>query len=123
MLRFQSSKAIDVEENLLSGFLTAVNSLFIETLKVKKQIERIAGPDASFLMCTGQWVTVTIAGDKTPAILNRALSQYTTAFEKKFAEPLKRQTSDMGEFKDAINLIPQVFPFLKVQPERFEINM
>jgi hypothetical protein len=116
-VQFESAKAINVEENLLSGFLTAVNSLFGETLKATGRIERIAGPDASLLMCTGQWVTVTIAGDKTPAILKRALRRYTNAFEARFAKSLEAQTPNLNEFNGAEDFIPQSFPFLKIRPE------
>jgi hypothetical protein len=111
-VRFQSSKDVTVDENLLSGFLTAVNTLFGESLRSGSRIERISSGDASLLMYTGHWVTATIAGDTAPAILKRALRRYTRAFEARYADALQAQTPALGTFNDANDLIPQAFPFL-----------
>jgi hypothetical protein len=119
-VRFQSAREVSVEATLLSGFMTALNSLFGEALQSTGQIERVAAPDASLLMCTGRWVTAAIAGDNTPAVLARALRRYTHAFEERFADLLERQSPALNEFDGAVDLIPQVFPFLKVLRENAE---
>lgn len=113
--QIQSRKDIKIEDMLVSGFLTAVNALFVETLSSMENIENISSKDASFNIRSGKFVSVVVIGEKTTAKLFDAITHFVKLVEDKYAGKLSEGERDLNEFSGIRELVPQCFPFFKLK--------
>lgn len=120
---FKSGRTIKIDETLLAGFLTAINSMFVETLEVKHPLENILSKDATILMKRGKWITVAIVGDTASAMLENALKRHVKDFEAKYGAQLAENMPETSQYNSATELISQVFPFFKVLPKENKANL
>jgi len=114
---FKSRKSIKIDETLMAGFLTAINSMFIETLSTKHPLENIVSKDATIVIKRGLWISVAIVGDNASAMLLNALKRYVKDFEAKYGPLLAKDLPETSQYNSATELIGQVFPFFKIVPK------
>ncbi len=114
-VRLKSERKIQIEDILLSGLISAINSVYSQTLQTQSLIESISSKDASILLKSGEFITVVIVTDKGSAVLLNALERYVKEFEKKFHALLTKQEANMTEFESAKELISAIFPFFQIE--------
>ncbi len=114
-VRLKTSRKIQIEDVLLSGLISAINSVYSQTLETKSLIESISSKDASILLKSGEFITVVIVTDKGSAVLLNALERYVKEFEYKFHDLLKNQIVNMTAFESAKELIAAIFPFFQIE--------
>ncbi len=117
-VRFKTRRPLRIQPDLLSGVLSAINSVFKSGLEVSADITSIASKRLTILLESGQNIVAAIVADKTPAILGKALKRYVMEFESKFAEEIKAQTGNVTPYEAALDLLKPVFPFFVVDPEK-----
>ncbi|OLS14258.1 MAG: hypothetical protein RBG13Loki_2134 [Promethearchaeota archaeon CR_4] len=117
-VRFKTRRPLRIQPELLSGVLSAINSVFKSGLEVTADITSIASKNLTILLESGKFVTAAIVADKTPAILAKALKRYVTEFESKFVDQIRAETGDTSVFNSALDLLKPIFPFFVVESEK-----
>ncbi len=107
------NKQIKIEENLFSGMLTALRTVYCTVLDSKKPIQMIMNEDASILMHSGQYITATIATSQISGVLVKGLEIFVKRFEEKFGDQLINTPTDLNAYETGKDLFMQIFPFLK----------
>ncbi|MHA1820196.1 MAG: hypothetical protein ACTSU2_07685 [Promethearchaeota archaeon] len=114
-VNLKNRKNIYIDEQLLSGFLSAINSIYTQTLQSSKSIREIAGAEVDILIRSGEFTMASIITERTSKKLAIALSRFVKLFEEKFRDKLQDDESDLNEFISARDLIPIVFPFFIIE--------
>jgi len=113
--KFDTKREVQIEENLFSGFISSLTFVFNNILQSISPIEVISSKDASILIRSGERILVIILTQQPTSILARALDRYIRRFEDKFKDELKRESTEVGKFQEAEELIKPMFPFLKIK--------
>ncbi len=113
-VKLKTRRKVEIEGDLLSGLLSAINNVFEELFKTKTTIKNISSKEVHLLMETGDRIVSVVITDKISFFLDTALKRYTREFEKRFSESLKLKSQDLAKYYEAINLIKPIFPFFKV---------
>ncbi|MFX0098823.1 MAG: hypothetical protein ACFFCS_04520 [Candidatus Hodarchaeota archaeon] len=112
--QFQSRKEPELNEDLVSGFLSAVNDMFNQTLDSRYAIEEISNKDRIICIMPGKSVIVTIIGERVTGVLKRALKRFVILFEEKYIDVLESdRILPISHFDGTKELIPKCFPFFK----------
>ncbi|MHA1679384.1 MAG: hypothetical protein ACTSUE_00090 [Promethearchaeota archaeon] len=112
----ENTKNIKVEDQLLSGLITAINQLFGSILQTNTTVRNVISDDASILIQRGEFIDVIIVASSNSAILERALKRYVKEFSMQFSHRFSLNSMvDTEMFADAKRLIKPVFPFFKLQ--------
>ncbi len=114
-VRLKSKRKIQIEDILLSGLISAINSVYSHALQTKSLIESISSKDATIFLKSGEYITAIIVTDKGSSVLASALQRYVVEFEKKFYDLLKNDSPDLNAFKSASELIEPIFPFFQIE--------
>ena len=112
-IRLKTERKVDVEDELLSGLISAINNLYIHSVKSKHSIESITSKDTTVLLYSGEYVTGVIVSDKASLILLKSLKKFTTEFEKRYHDLLERETTRIDVFNTSKDLVISSFPYLK----------
>jgi len=114
-VKFNTKRQVQIEENLFSGFISSLTFVFDNILQSISPIEIISSKDASILMRSGENILVIILTQQPTSILARASDRYIKRFEDKFRDELKIESTEVGKFQEAEELIKPIFPFLKIK--------
>ena len=113
-IRLKTERKVDVEDELLSGLISAINNLYIHSVKSKHSIESITSKDTIVLLYSGEYVTGVIVSDKASLILLKSLKKFTTEFEKRYHNLLERETTRIDVFNTSKDLVISSFPYFKI---------
>lgn len=114
--KIQSRKEVDVDENLVAGFLSAIRSLFGTSLNTSPEIQQIASKDAVVFMEANENIVITIIGEKATKKLSQATNRLLSLIQHHFQKELTDQISEMSQYEQKISeFIPQCFPFFKLR--------
>lgn len=113
-IRLKTERKVDVEDELLSGLISAINNLYIHSVKSKHSIESITSKDTTVLLYSGEYVTGVIVSDKASLILLKSLKKFTTEFEKRYHDLLERETTRIDVFNTSKDLVISSFPYFKI---------
>ena len=118
-VKFRTHREGQIEEDLLSGMLSAINSVFSEVFKEDSSIRNISSEGISVLMEPGneKQILALVITDKISYFLDKALKRYAKAFEKHFSQELAERIQDTVAYADAINLIKPIFPFFIIETD------
>ncbi len=116
-VKLRTRKRVKIEEDLLSGLISAVNNVFEEIFKTKSAIQNISGKEISLLMESAGKIVVLVITDKISHFLDLALKRYTKEFEVRFRNLLEEKIQDTVKYKDAIELLTPIFPFFIIEKD------
>ena len=118
------------DPQLISGFLTAILS-FQDSSIIRKNSTSQTGFELSYanfiiLLNSGDFVKVALILDKKPSnSLRISLAEFISKFENKFKDSLINYKGDIKEFKNANELVEEIFKVSMSWPHRFksEVNV
>ncbi|MFX0100695.1 MAG: hypothetical protein ACFFCS_14060 [Candidatus Hodarchaeota archaeon] len=113
-----SRKKVSIEQEMLTGLISAISTMFRGTLQSDTDIENIKSKDATILVESGARVICIIVSDHVSATLSRALKRYVREFESMFEKELGEEALDSTKFEPANDLLKRVFPFFKIKKDR-----
>jgi hypothetical protein len=113
-IKFNNSRSKAIEEDLISGFLSAMNSMFLESFQSKKNVKYISSDSAELFIERGNYVSVAFFAERVSGLIAGEMKAFLKEFEEKFEEGLKRQSTRIDYYKDAIELVRQRFPYFEV---------
>jgi hypothetical protein len=116
-VKFADSHGVEIQEDLVGGFLSAVHSMFNETLKSKKRINLISSGDASIFMEHGKYSSVIFLAERISGIVAGEMRRFLSEFEDKFNHELSRHSTVVSRFESTLDLIRVRFPFLEIDLE------
>ncbi|MCK4239366.1 MAG: hypothetical protein KAX33_09605, partial [Candidatus Lokiarchaeota archaeon] len=117
---FKSFGAETIDPDLISGFLTAVQS-FGKEIKYQQSLNEITYGDKMLLLSDGEYIRVALVlGKKGSMILRRNLTKYIKMFEGRFGHVLPEWRGDLHEFRDSDDLVDQAFNISIILPH--EVN-
>ena len=111
-------KKVSIAQEMLTGLISAVSTMFRGTLQSEADIESITSKDATILVESGTHVVVIIVSDNVSATLSRALKRYVKEFEQRFHVELAQESVESTGFDPATSILTRVFPFFKVDDEK-----
>ncbi len=114
-VKLQARRDVRIESGLLSGLISAVNSVFEEIFKTSASIQNISSREIHLLMNSGEEIVCLVITDKLSYFLNRAIKRYTRVFEEDFGSLLRERLQDTVAYDKAVELIRPIFPFFKVE--------
>jgi hypothetical protein len=118
--RFETHRPIQIDGTLLSGLLTAMNSLFQEVGRKEVTLKSVEGAGLHFLLQWGKDVVTLVVTDQITFYLQQAVKQFTQDFEACYTTEIKACTPDLNAYNDATKLIKPNFPFFTVMGEKTE---
>jgi hypothetical protein len=113
-VRFKTRSKVDLNQDLLSGLLSTINSVFQAIMTTSASIKEISSKNATLLTESGQWVSATIITEKPSAILDKALKRYVNHFERMFSVRLGDKSTCVTDYDAAKTLLKKIFPFFVV---------
>lgn len=108
---FTSKKQVNCDNHLISSLLTAMNGLFGELFTGRKNIQHIAGTQASLIFEVGQHTIAIIISERISYYLVQSLKNYVKDFELKFKDPLLQQNANQSTFKNIDEILKLDFPY------------
>jgi hypothetical protein len=111
-----SKRSPNITNELISGFISAIDSMFKETLKSKNGIELISNQDSMILLDSTQYLVGCIIGERPTKLLQNALHSFLIDFEKKFKEDINSSLCDLVVYKSAAFLVKKHFMFFELKP-------
>jgi len=120
-VRFKTRSKVDLNQDLLSGLLSTINSVFQSIMTTSSDIKEISSKNATLLSESGRFVTATIITEKPSAILDKALKRYVGHFERMFVVRLGDKSTCVTDYNSANMLLKKIFPFFivdEVPPEK-----
>jgi len=106
---FKSLGAETADPDLISGFLSAVQS-FGKEIKYQQSLNEITYGDKMLLLSDGNYIRVAlILGKKGSMVLRRNITRYIKMFEGRFGHLLPEWRGDLHEFHDSDDLVDQAF--------------
>jgi hypothetical protein len=112
--RFKAERPIALQEDLIAGFLSAVNSMFDETLHSRKKINLISSGDAAIYMEHGTRVSVAFLAQNISGLVAGEMKRFLNDYEKEFEKDLARNQSNVGVFRRAKSIVQTRFPFFEI---------
>jgi hypothetical protein len=112
---FATKKSILMDNDLLAGFFSALNNIFLEVGRKNIALESVAGPGMNFIIDWGEYIATLMVTDQDTYYLRHAMTQFTRDFEKRFAEPLRENNPNSAIYETAKDLIEKNFPFFRIQ--------
>lgn len=106
-------KEIDIEENLFSGMLSALKTVYNTVLDAQKPIKMIVNDDVSIYMHAGKYINAVVATNQVSGVLAKGLKIFVDRFEQMFGEQLKDTPMDIKKYESGKDLFMRVFPFLE----------
>lgn len=113
-IKFNNAHSKAIEEDLISGFLSAMDSMFEESFQAKKSVRYISSESAELFMEKGKYVSVAFFAERISGLIAGELKAFLNDFESKFEIPLKKQSTRIDTYKDAIELVKSRFPYFEI---------
>ncbi len=113
-IKFNNAHSKAIEEDLISGFLSAMNSMFQESFQAKKSVRYISSESAELFMEKGKYVSVAFFAERISGLIGGELKAFLNDFEAKFEDPLRKQSTRIDNYKDAIELVKSRFPYFEI---------
>ncbi|MHA1651371.1 MAG: hypothetical protein ACTSYB_14360, partial [Candidatus Helarchaeota archaeon] len=105
----------EINPDLISGFLTAIQSFGSEIKSKDVPIRKMAYNEFEILLNQGELVFVALIVDgKTSEWHEKKLAEFTQAFEQEFQENLKTWSGELTQFKSTGLLIDRIFELFRV---------
>jgi hypothetical protein len=99
---------------LLSGGLTAISSVFSETLKEKSLIEAIKFANLHLTLKNSDGLVFIFITLKTVQYLQNVLERFSEEFITKYAEEINSFKGDVSRFNETLDILYQAFGILSV---------
>ncbi len=113
-VKLKTKLNIEIEEDLLSGLISAISNVFEEVFQTKTFIRNISSKEMSLLIEPGEKIVCIIITNKVTFFLDQALRRYSTTFEEQFSQALQDKIQDTVVYRSAVDLLKPIFPFFKV---------
>jgi len=114
-VKLKTRKKVDIEEVLLSGMISAINSVFKEILKKESTIREISSKGTSILLESGNEIMAVVITDRVSFFLDKALKRYVKVFEKEFKKEIENNIRDLVVYDRGVKLLTSIFPFFIVE--------
>jgi len=114
-VKFKCRSKFEINQDLFSGLLSTINSVFQAILTKDVDINTISSKHATVLMESGDHVTAAVITEKPTAMLDKALKRYVRLFERMFIIRLGDQDTCTNDFDRARVLLKKIFPFCIVE--------
>ena len=112
-VKFKARSSIELEEDLLSGLLSTINSVFQAIVKEGESgINTISGKKMHILIESGQKISIIVPCERPSIILVRAMRRYVAEFERMFSVRIGDNDTLVNDFDSARVLLKKIFPFL-----------
>ncbi|NMC05492.1 MAG: hypothetical protein GYA24_09780 [Candidatus Lokiarchaeota archaeon] len=121
-VRFKTRAKVDLNQDLLSGLLSTINSVFQSIMATSTSIKEISSRNATLLAESGRWIVATIITEKPSAILDEALNRYVDHFERMFSVRLGDKSTFVNDYDAARTLLKKIFPFFVVDDGTVDKN-
>jgi len=115
VVQLQAHNPITIESDLVSGFISALNSIFAETLQSTKNIETITNEDAMIMMQSTNELVGIVIGAKPTTMLRRSLHRYLQEFDRQFHDLIQNNCTETSQFRISKELLAKVFPFFIIK--------
>jgi hypothetical protein len=101
-----------LDPDLISGFLTAVQSFGSELSSEKTEMKKLAYKDFEIELNVGDYVRAALflIGPGTKWLINNLVT-FINSFEQQFGEVLKDWHGDVSQFTTAPELVKEIFNF------------
>jgi len=95
-----------IDSDLISGFLTAIQSFGAELTTKEASMKKLAYKDFEIELNMGRyvWVALILAGPISKLIIHN-LAQFNDSFEQTYEEALRGWYGDVSKFADATQLV------------------
>jgi len=110
-VKLKTRNKIEIEDVLLSGLFSAINTIFQQVLQSKKIINVISSKEMSILIKGGKSIVTLVITSKNTYFLDKALARFVKIFEKEFEKELKEGERDLTIYERAHEIISIAFPF------------
>ncbi|TFF86625.1 MAG: hypothetical protein EU551_01055 [Promethearchaeota archaeon] len=117
-VHLKTRKKVTVENVLLSGMISAINSVFKEVFKRETSIKNISSKGIDILLESGDKILALVITDKVSYFLDKGLKRYVRKFEKEFSRELEEGARDLVVYDRATKLLKSIFPFFIVDEEK-----
>ncbi|MCK4849408.1 MAG: ATP-binding protein, partial [Candidatus Heimdallarchaeota archaeon] len=126
-----STTMLRIDPQLVSGFLTAISSLFSELKDeivkdrtiIREFTEEIADRDFHIITVEGKYSVTAIILDRSPKLKNRLKSrmrEFVYSFEEKFEKMLEFFIGELDPFMEALNLLDYYLGLSLLGPFRLD---
>jgi len=106
---FKSMGLENVDPDLISGFISAISS-FGEKIELNESLTKMKYGDKSLLLADGKYIRVGIVlNDKGSELIRTNLKKFIDEFEERYADTLPKWESSLMVFKDAGDLVDNIF--------------
>jgi hypothetical protein len=116
-VHFKTRKQVEIQDILLSGMISAINSVFKEVFKKEASVRNINSRGINILLEPGENILAVIITDNVSYFLDQGLKRYVITFEQTFANELKKKEENLKVYESAIALLNSIFPFFIVDYE------
>ncbi|MEM2637106.1 MAG: hypothetical protein QXL15_02020 [Candidatus Korarchaeota archaeon] len=115
---FVSKKSKSIEEDLVGGLISSLNTIFVNVLELERDImQQVSGKKAHILAASGKYITAAIISERMSVYLLRALRRFVKEFEDEFRKELEANENDRSKFIRANALVMNVFPYISLKPK------
>ncbi len=117
-LFFKSYGKTAVDPDLITGFLTAIQSFGAE-MSGNKAMEELTWQDYQLVLGEGELIRVALVlASKASMILKTLVPQFVAKYETAYADKLRNWRGDLTSFRDSIKLIDEVFDTSIILPHK-----
>jgi len=113
-VHLKTRKKVVIQDVLLSGMISAINSVFMEVFKKDATVRNINSKGINIHLEPGKEILAIIITDNISYFLDQGLKRYVKSFEQKFSTELKKKVENLNVYENAIDLLKSIFPFFIV---------
>ena len=117
-------KETEVDDDLISGFLTALSSFGTELTGVATAMENIKYKGSKLLLEDGNYINscLVLNEEESPNLKSKAL-QAIELFEEKYKSYLEGFTGEVGVFDDSLDIYDDVFEIYLTRPFKMNFDL
>jgi hypothetical protein len=109
------TREIKIDENLITGTLSAIMTLLKEGLGSRGYIESIASTDQTILVNSNKDVSIAVITNKPTKVLQNSIKMALQEFTIKYEEILKLDTAiEVSEFSETREILKKAFPYIEI---------
>nr|MDO8116716.1 hypothetical protein [Candidatus Sigynarchaeota archaeon] len=117
-LFFKSYGKTGVDPDLITGFLTAIQSFGAE-MSGNKALEELTWQDYQLVLGEGELIRVALVlASKASAILKSLVPQFVAKYEYTYQDKLRNWRGDLTSFRDSVTIIDDVFDTSIILPHK-----
>ena len=99
---------VGLNQNVLSGLLTAIRTISHELLKMG-ELGEVHLQEGILILDTSENVVVDLVSSKSSKYLRSSLKKFTQEFEKQFGELVKANYSNLDQYEPTKQLVESIF--------------